>query len=51
MDFVGRVGVPDDELPVLRGGNEMAPVGRPMHGVDLGQVALERAPRFHPDSR
>lgn len=47
MDFVGGVGIPDDELSVLRGGNEVSSVGGPVHGVDLGQMALERSLRPH----
>lgn len=29
----------------------MATVSRPVHGVDLGQMALEISPGLHPDSR
>lgn len=35
MDLVGRVGVPDDELAVLGGGDEMALVSSPVHGVNF----------------
>lgn len=47
VDLVGGVGVPDDELPILRGGDEMSSVGRPVHGVDLGQMALEGLAGLH----
>jgi len=47
MNLVCCVGVPDDELAVLRGGDEMPPVGRPMHGVDLCEMALESALGLH----
>lgn len=47
VDLVGGVGVPDDELAVLRRRDEMPPVGRPVHGIDLGQMSLERLPRLH----
>lgn len=40
MDFVGGVGVPNDELAVLGGGDEVSPIGRPVHGVDLGEMSL-----------
>ena len=51
MDLVRRVGVPDDQLTVLRGRDEMLLVGRPVHRVDLGEVALERPPGLHDDPR
>lgn len=35
MNFVGGVGIPDNELAVLRSGNEVSSVGRPVHGVNL----------------
>lgn len=50
MNFVGRVRIPDDELPILRGGNQMTAVGRPVHRVNLGQVALQCPSRFHPNT-
>ena len=49
MDFVGRVGIPDDELAVLGGRDEMSTIGRPMHSVDLGQMALQGLSRLHAD--
>ena len=51
MNFVGGIGIPDDEFSILRRGNEMAAVGGPVHGVNLGQVSLERAAWLHPNTR
>lgn len=51
MNLVCRVGVPDDELAVLGGGDEVSAVRRPVHGVDLGQMALEGALRLHRQAR
>jgi len=51
VDFVGGVGVPDDEFPVLRSRNEVLLVGGPVHGVDLCEVTFERSTRLHDDSR
>lgn len=47
MDFVCGVSIPDYQLAVLRGRDEMSPVGRPVHRVDLGQVALQRPLCLH----
>jgi hypothetical protein len=47
VDLVGCVGVPDNELAVLGGGDEVPSVGGPVHGVDLGQMTLESAFRLH----
>ena len=47
MDLVGRIGVPDDELAILRSGNEVSTIGGPMHGVYLRQMTLEDTARFH----
>lgn len=47
MDLVCGVGVPNDELAILRGGDEVSSVGRPVHGVDLCQVALQRPLGLH----
>lgn len=41
VDLVRRVSVPDNQLAVLRGGHKVSPVGRPVHGIDLGQMALQ----------
>lgn len=40
MDLVCCVSIPNDELSVLGGGNEMPAVGGPVHGVDLGKMPL-----------
>lgn len=50
VDLVRGVGIPDDELSVLRGRDEVAAVGRPVHGVDLRKMALQRPARFHANS-
>lgn len=50
MDLVCGVGIPDDELSILRGGNEMATVGGPVHGVNLGEVTFKRASGLHSNS-
>lgn len=47
VDLVGAVGVPDDKLTVLRGRDKMPSVGRPMHRVDFGKMALESALGLH----
>ena len=51
MNLVGGVSVPDDELSILRGGDEVTAVGGPVHSIDLGQMPLERPTRLHPDTR
>lgn len=51
MDFVSSVGIPDDELAVLRRGNEVSAVCRPVHGVDLGQVTLQGPLGLHRQPR
>lgn len=51
MDLVGGVCVPDDELAVLRGRDEMSSVGGPVHGVDLCKMALEGALGLHGQAR
>jgi len=47
VDLVCAVGVPDDELTVLRSRDEMPSVSRPVHGVDLCEMALEGALGLH----
>lgn len=47
MDLVRGVGIPDDQLSVLRGRYQVSPVRRPVHGVDLGEMALEGFPGLH----
>ena len=51
MDFVGGVGIPDDELSILRGGDQMPSVCRPVHGIDLRKMALESAFGLHGQAR
>jgi len=51
VHLVCSVCIPDDELTVLRGGHEMSPVGRPVHGVDLGEMALESPLGPHTQTR
>ena len=50
VDFVCRVGVPDDEFPILGSRYEMPLVGRPMHCVDLCEMASEGAAGSHDDT-
>jgi hypothetical protein len=50
VHLVGGVRVPDDELAVLRRGDEVAAVSGPVHGVDLGQVAAQCPARPHHDA-
>lgn len=47
MNLVCCVRVPNDQLSILRGRHQMSSVRRPVHGVDLGQVTLERSLRLH----
>jgi len=47
MDLVGGVRIPDDELAVLRGGDKMSSVRRPVHGVDFSQVTFQVSTRLH----
>jgi len=49
MDLVRCVGIPDDELAVLRSRDQVALVGSPVHCVNLSQMTLERSPRLHHD--
>lgn len=51
MNLVRRVGVPDNQLAVLRGGHEVPAVCRPVHGVDLGEMPLEGALGLHLEAR
>ena len=50
MNFVGSVRIPNNELAILRGRDEVATVSSPVHGVDLRKVTLERAARLHHDA-
>lgn len=47
MDFVGGVGIPDDELSVLRGRDQVSPIGRPVHGINLCEMSLQGLARLH----
>lgn len=51
VDLVCAVGVPDDKLTVLRSRDEMPSVSRPVHGVDLCEMALEGALGLHLKTR
>lgn len=51
MNLVRGVGIPNDEFSILRGRNEVTTVGGPVHGVNLGQMPLERPARLHTDTR
>ena len=51
VDLVGAVGVPDDQLTILRGRDEMSSVSRPMHSINLCEMALERALGLHLQAR
>lgn len=50
VDLVGSVGIPDDELAVLRGRDEVALVVGPVHGVNFGEMTLEGPSWLHDDS-
>lgn len=50
MDLICGVGIPDDELSVLRSRNEMAPVGGPVHGINLGEVTFQCTSGLHSNS-
>jgi hypothetical protein len=47
VEFVGSVSVPDDELSVLRGGDQMSSVGRPVHCVYFCEMPSEGLFRPH----
>lgn len=47
VDLIGGVSVPDDELAILRSRNQMPSVGRPVHSINLGEMALERPLGLH----
>ncbi len=51
MNLIGGVGVPDDELTVLRSGDKVSTIGGPVHSVNLRQMALESSTGFHTNSR
>ena len=50
MDFVGSVGVPNDQFPVLRGGNEVPAICGPVHGINLREMAFEGTSGAHENS-
>jgi len=47
MNLVGGVSVPHDQFAVLRRRDDVPVIGRPMHGVDLGEVTLEGTSDAH----
>lgn len=47
VDLVCAVGVPDNELAILRSRDEMPSVSGPVHGIDLCEMALESALGLH----
>ena len=47
MNLVGSVGIPDDELAVLRSRDKVSSVGGPMHSIDFGEMALEVTSWLH----
>jgi len=49
VNFVGGVGIPDDELSVLRSADKVPLVRSPVEGVDFGQMALQCPPHLHRD--
>lgn len=51
MDLVGCVGIPDDQLAVLRSRNQMSSIRGPVHSVDLCKMALQDFASLHADSR
>lgn len=51
MYLVGGVSVPDNELAVLGGRDDVPVVGRPVHGVDLGEMTLEGTTDPHDNAR
>ncbi len=51
MDFVGGVGIPDNEFSILRGRDQMPSVGGPVHSVDLREMAFEIPPWLHAYAR
>jgi len=46
VDFVGGESVPDNELAVLRGTNEVARIRGPVHSIDFTKVTLEDSSLF-----
>ena len=50
MNFVGAVTVPDYQLAILTGRDQVPAVTRPVHGVYLGQVTTQCPPGSHVES-
>ncbi len=51
VHLVGGIGVPDDELSILRGRNQMPAIGGPVHGINLGKMTAEGSAGTHDDTR
>lgn len=51
MYLICRVGIPDDQLAILRGRHKMSLVEGPVHRIDLCKMALERPSDLHVDAR
>ena len=47
VDLVGGIGIPNNELAILRSRNQVPPIGRPVHGVNLSQVTLQCSLGLH----
>ena len=47
VDLVGRDSVPNQQLSVLRGGNNVFVIIRPVQSIDLGQVTLQGPTDLH----
>lgn len=47
MDFVSGVGIPDNQLSILRRRHQMSPVGRPVHSIYLRQMSFQRPLGLH----
>jgi len=45
--FICGVSIPDNQLTILGSGNEVSPISGPVHGIDLGEVALQCPLRLH----
>lgn len=40
VHLVGRVSVPDDQFTILGRRDQMSPISRPVHSINLGKMAL-----------
>jgi hypothetical protein len=47
MDFVGGIGIPNDEFPVLRCRYQVSSICRPMHRIDLREMTLQCLSGLH----